>query len=272
MKRSLAVLAVAGLVATGMHAHATSIAQHYLSVDGLAGRVLDKGVQLTWTPVRGTSVVVIRDERTVAALRPGATGWLDATPLPGTHRYEVVRHDGTGPAKPLIVRAPSYLVGAANRDITPVGVVNQGGYGLGDGSLIPEAVVGRGGRDSAKGEHIRTRAFVVDDGKNAVAIADIEVQGWFAKYQFGADGLQDMALAVSKKITRLPVSHIVIASDHSHAAPDTLGVWGGPSAGYMDFVKAQVAAAITEAYQNRVYADLKAGHSDASDLVYNQSC
>jgi hypothetical protein len=186
------------------------------------------------------------------------------------YRVGAAAHDDE--ARPASARTPSYKVGAASRDITPVGVVNQGGYGLGDGRLIPQAVVGRGGRDEAKGEHIKTRAFVVDDGKSAVAIADIEVQGWFAKYEFGSDGLQDMAAAVASRIPRLPVSHIVIASDHSHAAPDTLGVWGGPNPGYMDFVKAQVVGAITDAYAQRGYADLKAGHSDASDLVYNQSC
>ena len=35
--------------------------------------------------------------------------------------------------------------------------------------------------------------------------------------EFGKDGLSDMAAAVAKDIKRLPVSHIVIASDHSHA-------------------------------------------------------
>ncbi|MDX6217676.1 MAG: hypothetical protein QOG99_3260 [Frankiales bacterium] len=271
MKRALVLVAATALATTAVHAQATSVARHYQSVDHLAGQVQDHGVRLTWTPVR-SSVVVVRDDRTVAALKPGATGWLDSAPLPGTHHYEVVRHDLTGPARPLVVNAPAYLVGAASRDITPTGVVNQGGYGLGDGRLIPQAVVGRGGRDSAKGEHIKARAFVVDDGKNAIAIADIEVQGWFAKYEFGTDGLQDMAAAVAKQVTRLPVGHIVIASDHSHAAPDTLGVWGGPNQGYMDLVKAQVVAAITDAYAHRGYADLRAGHSDASDLVYNQSC
>jgi hypothetical protein len=239
-------------------------------VDRLHVSLTDTSVHLSWD---GRADVVLRDGVVIADVNPKAVSFDDRGATPATsHTYRVARFDAVGLLHAVTVRTPSYLVGAASRDITPTGVVNQGGYGLGDGRLIPEAVVGRGGRDRAKGEHIKARAFVVDDGKNAVAIADIEVQGWFAKYEFGKDGLQDMAAAVAKKITRLPVSHIVIASDHSHAAPDTLGVWGGPSPGYMDLVKSQVVAAITDAYAHRTFADLKAGHSDASDLIYNQSC
>jgi hypothetical protein len=271
MKRYLAA-AVLGLVATGVHAQAMTPPAPRQGVPGLVGRVVDQGVQLTWARAGSSPVVVERDGSTLGILRSGTTSWLDSHPLPGTHRYLVVRQDKTGRATPLVVTAPSYLVGSAARDITPSGVVNQGGYGLGDGRLIPEAVAGRGGRDRAKDERIKARAFVVDDGTTAIAVADIEVQGWFAKNEFGSAGLQDMAAAVAKHNSRLPVSHIVIASDHSHAAPDTIGAWGGPSAGYLDFVKAQVVAAIEEAYAGRKLASLKAGHSDASDLVYNQSC
>ena len=266
MKRLLAV-AVLVVAASPASAHALRPTLH--DVDDLRATVTDEAVHLAWP---GRAEVVLRDGVEIASLRKGATSFDDTGATPGTsHAYRVAAR-GSERARPVSVTLPTYRVGAASRDITPAGVVNLGGYGLGDGSVIPQAVVGRGGRDSAKGEHIKARAFVVDDGVNAVAVADIEVQGWFAKYEFGSDGLQDMALAVSKRVKRLPVDHIVIASDHSHAAPDTLGVWGGPSAGYLDFVKSQVVDAITEAYAHRVYAGLRAGHSDASDLVYNQSC
>ncbi|MFN2522789.1 MAG: hypothetical protein ABR614_05700 [Mycobacteriales bacterium] len=41
---------------------------------------------------------------------------------------------------------------------------------------------------------------------------------------------------------------------------------------YFAFIKAQTVAAIEEAYASRGFASIKAGHSDASDLVYNQAC
>jgi hypothetical protein len=172
----------------------------------------------------------------------------------------------------VAITTPDYLVGGATRDLSPKGEVNLGGFGLGDGSLIPNDVVGRGDRGSTKDERIKVRATVVDDGKQAIAIASLEMQGWFAAYEDGPYGMQDMAAAISKAVPRLPVGHIILASDHSHSAPDTMGVWGGPVPGYLAFVKSQVIAAVTEAYATRSYANLVAGHSDASDLIYNQSC
>jgi hypothetical protein len=197
----------------------------------------------------------------------GTRSYDDTTAAPqSTHTYTV------GRSRPVSVRMPDYLVGAATADITPTGVVNLGGNGLGDGRLFPDAVISRGGQGAAKDERIRVRATVVDDGRNAVAIASLEEQGWFAAYENEPTGLRDMAIDIAKRVPRLPVSHIVLASDHSHSAPDTLGAWGGPPPGYMAFVKRQVVTAVTQAYADRAYANLVAGHSDASDLIYNQSC
>jgi hypothetical protein len=74
-------------------------------------------------------------------------------------------------AKP--VAKPPYLVGAAVADITPAGPVNLGGFGLGNGTVIPDAIVGRGGFDEARGERIAARAIVFDDGDKVVALANI---------------------------------------------------------------------------------------------------
>ncbi len=245
------------------------VASSQTDVRGLQVRLTDSAVHLSW-PATAGRVLVLRDGRRIAQLS-GVTTYDDSLAEPGTHSYRV-GVAGAHLARAVTATTREYLVGAATRDITPTGTVNLGGFGLGDGSVVPDAVVGRGGRDKAKGERIKVRATVVDDGRNAVAIADIEAQGWFAAYEDGKTGLSDMAATVAKHVRRLPASHIVIASDHSHSAPDTIGAWGGPSRGYLDFVKSQVVAAIEAAYANRVYASLRAGHSDAGDLVYNQAC
>ncbi|MDQ1704059.1 MAG: hypothetical protein QOF18_425, partial [Frankiaceae bacterium] len=70
----------------------------------------------------------------------------------------------------------------------------------------------------------------------------------------------------------LPVDHIVIASDHTHHGPDTIGAWGGVPVKYLQLVKEQTVAAIKAAYAGRTFADVRAGQSDASSLVYNQAC
>ena len=242
-------------------------------VTGLKATLTDTAVHLQWAKA-AAGLVVLRDGSLIGQVKRGAKAFDDPTASPhATHVYRVGTPRHGGPAgRGVSVTTPDYLVGAATKDITPSGVVNLGGFGLGDGSVVPGQVAGRGGRDQAKSERIMVRATVVDDGTNAVAIASIEVQGWFAAYEYGKQGLADMAAAIAKDVPRLPVGHIVIASDHSHSAPDTLGVWGGPVPGYMDYVKGQVIAAVEQAYAQRGYANLVAGHSDASDLVYNQSC
>ena len=185
-------------------------------------------------------------------------------------------HAPSFPPRPGAAAVTGYLVGAATEDITPSYGVNLGGFGLGDGSFFPEALVGRGGTwdgSNPGGQpRIRSRAVVFDDGTNAVAIADIETQGMFAAYEDGAYGLHDMAEQVAKDIPGLPADHIVIASDHTHHGPDTIGAWGGVPDDYLQLVFDRTVAAIEQAYQTRVPADVFAGQSDASSLIYNQSC
>src|SRR3954464_1462762 len=175
-------------------------------------------------------------------------------------------------AAPATAKTPAYKVGAATRDITPVGPTNLGGFGLGDGTIPDNPAFSRGGVGEAKGERIAARAIVVDDGKQAIAIADIETQGMFAAYEDGGYGLSDMAAQVAKDIPGLPADHILIAADHTHSGPDTIGAWGGPPPGYLAHIHDQTVKAIEEAHRARRLADVRAGHSDAPDLIYNQSC
>jgi hypothetical protein len=167
---------------------------------------------------------------------------------------------------------PPYKVGAATKDITPATAVNFGGFGLGDGSAVPDAIIGRGGFGAAKNERIAARAIVFDDGKKAIAVADIETQGMFAAYEDGPYGLADIAAQVARHIPRLPADRILIASDHTHSGPDTIGAWGGVPKEYLQRIHDQAVKAIEAAYYRRTQANLVAGHSDASDLIYNQAC
>ena len=167
----------------------------------------------------------------------------------------------------------TYDVGAATRDITPAGVVNLGGFGLGTGTLVPDAIVGRGGQGEAKDERIAARAIVFGEKKSAIAIASIETQGMFAAYQDGPYGLHDIAQEVERRTKgKLPADHILIASDHTHSGPDTIGAWGGVSNEYLQYIHDQTISAIVAAWNSRRKANVRAGHSDASDLIYNQSC
>jgi hypothetical protein len=165
-----------------------------------------------------------------------------------------------------------YQVGAANKSIEPTGLTNLGGYGLGDGSLFPDAVTSRGGQDRPGADQIQARALVVSDSAgHTVVLASIETQGMFAAYEDGPYGLSDIA-ADASKVTGIPADHILITSDHTHHGPDTIGAWGGVPASYLQYIHDQTVAAIKDAFDQRQSATLSVGQSDAPDLIYNQSC
>ncbi|MDT5015251.1 MAG: hypothetical protein QOD39_1411, partial [Mycobacterium sp.] len=173
---------------------------------------------------------------------------------------------------PAAALADGYTVGAATRDITPAGDVNFGGFGLGDGSVLPEDLIGSGDRGHAQGQRIAVRAMVIRDGHQAIALASVETQGMFAAYKEGPYGLIDIANQVAADIPGLPANHIIISSDHTHSGPDTIGAWGGVPDSYLRHIHDQAVAAIETAYLGRRKATLRIGRSDARDLIYNQAC
>ncbi|MGH2806745.1 MAG: hypothetical protein ACRDKT_05660 [Actinomycetota bacterium] len=180
--------------------------------------------------------------------------------------------------------APRFLVGAAARDITPEGVVNQGGFGLGDGSVFPDEVVGRGNQARAETERLYARAFVVDNGTEVLAFVITDNIGMFAKYQDGP-GLIDIAESVAaapETEGRIPVPHVVAAGSHTHSGPDTLGAWGGVDRAYLQLIHDQAVGAVLDAYASRRPAELTVGVADGRqtfqgssgvyDLIDNQVC
>jgi hypothetical protein len=248
--------------------------------------VAAREVDLSWRSasfppgISDRTVVLRRDGATLATLDRTATSFTDRGARPGAHHSYTVAATGThgdravtSPESDRVeVTLPGYLVGGSAQDITPVGAVNLGGFGLGDGSVVPQAIIGRGGFGAADGERIAARALVFDDGQRAIAIADIETQGMFAAYQDGPYGLSDIAAQVARDVPGLPASHILIASDHTHSGPDTIGAWGGVSPAYLRYIHDQTVKAIEAAYAARRFADVRAGDSNAPDLIYNQAC
>jgi hypothetical protein len=251
---------------------------------GLVAHVNRNAARVVWNQVRDAmDVVLYRDGAKLVTLPAAQWVYDDPTVAPGgTYTYTVVAVDYAGaadnpvpsaPSAPATITMPSYKVGAAALDISPdlvgLGTVNQGGNGLGDGTGL-SALVGRGSQNSAKGDRIKSRAVVFDDGREAVALVTVETQGYFAAYRDGIKGLADMAAAAAAP--GLPAENILIAADHTHSGPDTIGAWGGMPKAYFDFVYERTVAAIRQAYAQRRFAHVYAGHSSAYDLIYNQSC
>jgi hypothetical protein len=163
--------------------------------------------------------------------------------------------------------APGLRVGAAKRDITPTtttappdGSVYLGGYGFGPERPSTGVI-----------EPIFVRAFVVSGPEGTVAFAQNETQGAPAAHKDGPYGLIDVGEAVEAATAgAIPRSHVVVGSDHSHAGPDTTGVWGGLPESYLTFLRDQTVAAIVDAYESRQQADLWTGAIDATDLIRSQ--
>lgn len=135
-----------------------------------------------------------------------------------------------------------------------------GGYGFGPGR-----------RSTGVLSPIFVRAMVISNGVKTVAFAANETQGTFAAYKRGPFGLSDVRQAVARASSgAIAASHIVVSSDHSHAGPDTTGVWGGLPGAYMSFLFDQTVGAIIDAWNNMRPAELRLGSVDATELLRSQ--
>ena len=166
-----------------------------------------------------------------------------------------------------------YRVGVATRSINPgpdgefAGQpVYLGGYGIGNSPLSPgRAATG------ILGDGIQVRAIAVSAGSAAVAIADIETQGWFVATKDAPLGLVDMRKAVEERTGgRLAAQSVLIQSDHTHGGPDTIGVWGGVPVEYRRFIFDRTVDAIVEAFNTQRAGTLHYGRAEGRDLLSNQ--
>lgn len=216
-----------------------------------------------------------------AALSVGPPPALAAAPSPA----------GCAGGTPIPSGTPAtYLVGAAVESINPTpamirsGTFHLGGYGFGSGA--PGGVQVYHGRVATGilDDGVHVRALAVSSGGKAIVLAQIETQGVFAAYKAGPYGLEDIrraaaaaALKAHPRGPRLGPGQILIDSNHTHAGPDTAGVWGGVPTAYLQLVKERTVAAITRAYLTLRPAHLWFGTAkggvagkDAGALITNQ--
>ena len=186
---------------------------------------------------------------------PAATATATSTRTPEVTATPV------GSPRPTLPPARTGLyVGIAKRNITPSSPVFLGGYGFGPGR-----------RSTGVLSPIYVRAMVISNGEQTVAFASNETQGAFAAYKRGPFGLTDMRRVVAQATSgAISADHIVISSDHSHAGPDTTGVWGGLPNAYMEFLLEQTVGAIVDAWNQMRPAELRVGAVDATELLRSQ--
>jgi hypothetical protein len=179
--------------------------------------------------------------------------------------------------------SPVYLVGGAVTSInpTPAMLANKdfylGGYGFGDDKIankfqIPSTV----GRYATGilGDGVHSRALMISDRHNTIALAQIETQGYFISYKQGPFGIEDIRKDASAAIAAIaatekapaPVpspAQILVDSDHTHGGPDTVGVWGGDPTSYLREVHDRTVKALVDAWRAMRPATLTYGVAHA---------
>ncbi|MDT7571836.1 MAG: hypothetical protein QOE05_2010 [Actinomycetota bacterium] len=194
-------------------------------------------------------------------------------------------------AVPVPAVAATYLVGAAVESINPTPAmiatkqVFLGGYGLSSGTVggVVPVMDGRYAT-GILADGVHSRALAISDRTKAIVLAQIETQGVYAAYKNGPYGIEDIrkdAAAAIKKARpsgpALGAGQIMVDSNHTHAGPDTAGVWGGVPNDYLQLIHDRTVGAIVKAYlamtpAHLAYGTAKGGVAgkDADALITNQ--
>ena len=162
-------------------------------------------------------------EEAAAALPPE----IEAIRQAGEAASARIRAEHPAPGKlpldePLVFRA-----GVAEVDITPDEPMLLDGYWS---------------ERMSTGVHapLKVKALVLDDGRTRVALLIADIISYYFQWVEQAKARQ----------TAVAPENVVIAATHTHASPLLLGVFGEVDPGYVDFVGARMAEAITRAAEN----------------------
>ena len=164
-----------------------------------------------------------------------------------------------------------FKVGAAKIDSTPSQELCTGGYGIFCDWRASEA------RPNAIGETDRlfTRALVVESEGRRVAIVTSTAIGIFAAYKAAVDpvtnrlvtppGLYDTRLRIARELG-IASDHVFIQADHSHRGPDTIGIWGGVPAAYLQQLQDDMLAVVQAATAKLEPAELYVAAIDGAAI------
>jgi len=154
---------------------------------------------------------------------------------------------------------PPFEVGAARvRANPPAGQkLCLGGYG--------DCANGKGRTMTGIKDDLYARALAVGAGKDGMIIVTTTNVGFFAAYKAPGLGIYHLRQAVAKR-TGLPAGSVIVQSDHSHAGPDTIGIWGGVPTDYIKRMQDAAVEASVAAWRARVPADLFAGTAEGTGV------
>jgi hypothetical protein len=157
---------------------------------------------------------------------------------------------------------PPFLVGASSANADPDSTLCLGGYG----SFCTRPMSG------VKDPLTSSAIAITGADADTVIIAKATAVGLFASYkpEQGATGIYDIRQRIAAE-TGVPAGDVVVTSDHSHAAPDTIGIWGGVDRAYMEKLANSIVDASVGAFRARKPAVLSVASVDGPQLQSSYS-
>lgn len=149
----------------------------------------------------------------------------------------------------------TYRVGAASVSITPKVAP--------DAPPVWLAGYGMGRRAQKIHDDIYARAMVIHDGKFGLAVVACDLVGLFY------DQVEMIRAEVDKLGLTPKIDYVLVSSTHTHAGPDTVGMWGpigrtGLIPGHMQKVRSACVEAIRKAHAKSKRATLWIAQTDAN--------
>ncbi len=146
-------------------------------------------------------------------------------------------------------------IGAAQRNISPPLGTHMAGY-----YHVRPA--------SAVHDDLYARAMVIDDGATAIALVTCDLVS--IREESVVNAREQVARA-----TTIPGGNVLICCTHTHTGPITRGdrsaaTFGSMSESYMANLEAQIAAAVTEAWETRTPGTLRIGKSQETRIAFNR--
>lgn len=153
---------------------------------------------------------------------------------------------------------PDMRVGAAIADISPV-------VGLGEPDVW---LAGYGPKRRATGaaSPLSARAVSLNDGTRRVVVVALDLVGLFR------DDVVKIRAACAKARPDRPVDYLIVCCTHTHAGPDTIGIWGplpksGVDPAYMARVRERTVRAVADAVAAERPARLRIVRTEMPDLI-----
>ncbi|MEX0751170.1 MAG: hypothetical protein WD359_10220 [Dehalococcoidia bacterium] len=118
-------------------------------------------------------------------------------------------------------------------------------------------------RATAVHDEPQCRAIAISDGTTAFVLAALDL--------VGASGpLLSSIRDDAARLTGLPPGHILLACTHSHASPDTQGLWGGIGDSYRTHIAHRAGSAIWEAHHALASASASAATTHLAGVTKNR--